>query len=55
MIVIVSVVILLAWMAKKKQRSQKIDNLPVLATCRSGTLEILSSEVNGPVSNGNTR
>jgi len=33
---------------KKKEESQKIDNLPVLATCRSGTLAILSSKVNGP-------
>ena len=55
MIVIVLAVIMLAWMTKKKQKSQKIDDLPVLATCQSGTLEILSSKVNGPVSNGNTQ
>ena len=34
---------------KKKERSQNIDDLPVLATCRSGTLEMLSSKFNGPV------
>ena len=34
---------------------QKIDNLPVLATCRSGTLAMLSSKVNGPVAHGSTR
>ena len=32
---------------RKKERTQKIDNLPVLATCRSGTLAMLSSKVNG--------
>ena len=36
------------------ERSQKIDDLPILATCRSGTLAILSSKVNGPVAHGNT-
>ena len=40
---------------KKKKESQKIDNLPVLATCRSGTLAMLSSKVNGPVAHGSTR
>ena len=42
---------MLAWLKdeKERKRSQKIDNLPVLTTCRSGTLAILSSEVNGPV------
>ena len=34
---------------KKEERSQKIDDLPVLATCQSGTLAMLSGEVNGPV------
>jgi len=33
----------------------KIDNLPVLATCWSGTLAILSSKVNGLVLHGSTR
>ena len=36
----------------KKERSQKIDNLPILATCWSGTLVIFSSEVDGPVAHG---
>ena len=39
---------------KKKEESQKIDDLPVLATCRSGTLVMLSSKVNGPVAHGTT-
>ena len=40
---------------KKEERSQKIDDLPVLATCRSGTLAMLSSKVNSPVAHGSTR
>ena len=28
---------------KKKERSQKIDDLPILATCWSGTLVMLSN------------
>ena len=40
---------------KKKEESQKIDNLPVLATCRSGTLVMLSSKVDGPAAHGGTR
>ena len=40
---------------KSEVRSQKIDDLPVLATRRSGTSAMLSSEVNGPVAHGNTR
>ena len=39
---------------KRKKESQKIDDLPVLATCRSGTLVMLSSKVNGPVAPGST-
>jgi len=39
---------------KKKEERQKIDDLPVLATCRSGTLVMLSSKVNGPVAHGTT-
>ena len=34
---------------------QNIDDLPVLATCRSDTLAMLSSKVNGPVADGSTR
>ena len=43
---------MLAWL-EDKERSQKIDDLPVLVTCQSGTLVILSSKVNGPVARGN--
>ena len=39
----------------RKSESQKIDDLPVLATCRSGILAMLSSKVNGPVAHGSTR
>ena len=34
---------------RKKERSQKIDDLSVLVNCGSGALAMLSSEVNGPV------
>ena len=34
---------------RKKERSQKTDDLSVLANCWSGALAMLSSEVNGPV------
>ena len=40
---------------RKKERSPKIDDLPVLATRWSGTSAMLSSKVNGPVANGSTR
>ena len=40
---------------RKKEESQKIDDLPVLATRRSGTSAMLSSKVNGPVAHGSTR
>ena len=53
---------MLAWLILKeeerrtrKERTQKIDDLPTLAPCRSGTLAILSSKVNGPIAHGNTR
>ena len=36
------------------RRKKEVNDLPVLATCRSGTLAILSSKVNGPVANGST-
>ena len=39
---------------EKKKRSQKIDDLPVLATCQSGTSAILSSKVNTLVVHGST-
>ena len=59
--VIASAVIMLAWLTvtltekRKKKESQKIDNLPVLVTRRSGTSAMLSSKVNGPVAHGSTR
>ena len=42
---------------RKKEKSQKIDDLPVLVTCRSGALAMLmlSSKVNGPVTHKNTQ
>ena len=48
---------MLAWLTvwTEERRSQEIDDLPVLATYRSGTLAILSSEVKGPVAHGSTR
>ena len=36
-------------------RSQKIDDLPVLATRRSGTSAMFSRKVNDPVAHGSTR
>ena len=39
---------------EKEEESQKIDDLPVLATCRFGTLVMLSSKVNGPVAHRST-
>ena len=53
---IASTVIVLAWLKDgEEEESQKIDDLPVLATCWSGTLVILSSEGNVPVAHGSTR
>ena len=44
---------MLAWLKDgEEEESQKIDDLPVLATCQFGTLVILSSKVNGPVAHG---
>ena len=55
-VVIALAVIVLAWLtATLTEESQKIDDLPVLATHRSGTAAMLSSKVNGPVAHGNTR
>ena len=48
---------MLAWLRLKEEevkRSQKIDDLPVLATCWSGTSAMLSIEVNGPVADEHT-
>ena len=38
----------------RKKKKKKIDDLPVLATCWSGTIAMLSSKVNGPVTHGRT-
>ena len=60
-VVIASAVIMLVWLTvtpteeRRKKGSQKIDDLPVLATCQSGTLAMLSSKVNGPLAHGSTR
>ena len=51
-VVIASAVIVLSW---RRKESKKIDDLPVLVTCRSGTLAMLSSKVNGPVAHGSIR
>ena len=51
---IASAVIVLAWLTAKEE-SQKIDDLPILATYRSGTSAMLSSGVKGPVAHGSTR
>ena len=48
-----SAIIMLAWLMEKE--SQKIANLPVLATYWSDTLVILSSKLNGPVAHESTR
>ena len=59
--VIASAVIVLAWLTvtlteeRKKKESQKVDNLPVLATHRSGTSAMLCSKVNGCVAHGSTQ
>ena len=58
-VVIASAVILLAWrtvtLTEEEERSQKIDDLPVLATCWSGTSAMFSSKFNCPIDRGSTR
>ena len=39
---------------KKREASQKIDNLPIFVTCLSGNIAMLSSEVNGLGAHGST-
>ena len=39
---------------KKREASQKIDDLPIFATCLSGNIAMLSSEVNGLAAHGST-
>ena len=50
-VVIASAVVVLSWQRKGRRRSQKIDDF---SDCRSGTLAMLSSKVNGPVAHGST-
>ena len=38
-----------------KEENQKIEDLPVLVTCQSGVLAMLSSKVNSPVAHGSTQ
>ena len=40
---------------RKQGRSQKIDDLPILATCQSGTFISNACKVNDPVAYGSTR
>ena len=55
-VVIASAVIVLAWRTVTlTEESLKIDDLPVLATCRSGTSAMLSSTSNSPIAHGSTR
>ena len=62
MVIIATAVVVLAWLTvilteksqKSEVRSQKIDDLPILATRRSGTSVMLSSKVDGPVAHGST-
>ena len=47
---------MLAWLTVTlTEESQKIDDLPILVTRRSGTSAMLSSQVNGSVPHGSTR
>ena len=54
-VVIASVIIVLTWLrlkeGRRKEQSQKIDDLHTLVTCQSGTSAMLSSslKVNSPV------
>ena len=59
-IVIASAVSVLAWLTvtlteEEEERSQKIGDLPILATCRFGTSAMLSSKFSGPIAHGSTR
>ena len=54
-----SAVIVLAWLTPEEKESmtesQKIDDLFVLANCKSGTSAMLSSDVNCPVVHDSTQ
>ena len=52
---VIASTVIVATEERKKEESQKIDDLPVLETCQSGTLAILSSKVNGPVAHGSAQ
>ena len=54
-VIVLAVVMLLWWNIGESKRSQKIDDLPAFVTCRSGTLAMLSSKVNSPVTHESTR
>ena len=54
-IVIVPAIIVILVESGEKEESQKMDDLPVLATCWFGTLGMLSSQINGPVGNRSTQ
>ena len=53
-VVIASAVIVLAWLTVLTEEVRR-DDLPVLATCRSGTSAILFSTSNGPVAYGSAQ
>ena len=38
-----------------KNENQKLDDLPILVICQSGTLMMLSSKFNSPVARGSTQ
>ena len=53
-VVIASVIIVLAWLTvtlteERKKKNQKVVDLPILTTYRSGTLAMLSSKFKGPL------
>ena len=59
-VLIASAVIVLAWLIstlteEEEEESQKIDDLPILATYWSGTSSMVSSKANGHVAYGSTR
>ena len=43
-----------AILVEGRGKKSEIDNLPVLATCWSGTVVMLFSKVKGPVTHGST-
>ena len=55
-VVIASAVIVLAWrtVTLTGEERKLVDDLPVLATCRSGTSAMFSGKFNGPIARGST-